>query len=140
MEARGTSIISTSGVLVTLLLGFATLVTKANDYKLPTSANWLLIGAGCLFVVAAVFGIAANSPIPYVRTEPESLVELIAPTEWQLDGSEADRQLTHARLKELMDARIRNGFKAWLVVVGLCFEILATFCMLIPIAVVLVER
>ena len=140
LEARGISIITTSGTLVTLLFALAAVVTKATNYKLPPSAAWVLIVAGVLFVLAAAFGMFANSPIPYNRVEPSSLTELVDVAEWPQDGAEADRQLTHARLEELTDARARNEFKAWLVVFGLSAEVLALVLTLVAIAVVLAYR
>src|SRR5215470_18460291 len=58
LEAKASAVITTSGVLVTLLFGLVAVVTGAKTFKLPEASHGWLIAAILLFVVATGLGIA----------------------------------------------------------------------------------
>ncbi|GAB3062475.1 hypothetical protein GCM10027053_26170 [Intrasporangium mesophilum] len=62
METRGIAVITTSGALVTLLLGLSTLVTRVQSAVLPTFSLWAAALAGVGFVASAICAALANSP------------------------------------------------------------------------------
>jgi hypothetical protein len=87
LESRGLAVITTSGALVTLLLGLAALVTKAQSYTPSLGARLLLIAALAAFLVAAALGIYCNVPRRYRELQPGSLRTLTAPDVWTAPGA-----------------------------------------------------
>jgi hypothetical protein len=138
LESRGLAVITSSGTLVTLLLGLAALVTKADKFKLADSERWLLAAAALLFVVAGAVGIVCNAPARYLQIEPASLTGMLAPEAWSSEGTSARRELTAAKLAELADARGRNEWKARLLAGAMAVQGAAV--LMAAVAVVLVLR
>ena len=63
LEQRGLAVITTSGVLVTLLFGLTALtVRRAATFDIPNTAAGLLVGALVFFVLAALLAIITNLP------------------------------------------------------------------------------
>jgi hypothetical protein len=112
LEQRGTSVITVSGALVTLLFGLAALATKAEPtYRLTSGARAYLYVALALFVVSALLAIATNVPLPYGAVDESAAQRII---DKYLDDSRADAQTRVAatRAKLLPSNRKRNGLKA----------------------------
>ncbi len=124
LESRGLGVITTSGTLVTLLFALAALVTQVSGFSPTNLTRSFLAGAAIFFVVAAVFGIWCNTPIPYFQVDPASLVVLVEPSTWIEDGVDARRELAAARLAELADSRARNESKARLLAIAVVGEVL----------------
>lgn len=139
LETRGFAVIRSSGTLVTLLFGLAALVTKSSDFVLSDSAQWLLAGAGLLFVLAGALGIACNSPALYYQVDAASLAVFVTPEVWTEHGTDASRELTAARLAELADARDRNEQKAKLLAVAMALQVAAVLVTAAATTVILVE-
>lgn len=80
LERRGITVITASGVLVTLTFGFATAVTKGNHYtNFTTSEKIVLDIALAFFILSAIFALLTNTPRNYgvpqiqaLRTSPGS--------------------------------------------------------------------
>jgi len=72
LEARGVLVVTTSGVLSTILLGLATLTKKKDAaFALPDSARWWVVAALVLLTLAvagAIVTISRSSP-----TRPTSM-------------------------------------------------------------------
>jgi len=116
LEARSLAVITSSGVLVSLLFGLGAVVTKANDYRPPTGVLVLLIVAAATYTSAAVLAIAGNLPGRYYEIDADSLAALASPEEWSQPGADAEQQLALARLGLLTDWRRVNERKAyWLI-------------------------
>lgn len=140
LETRGSTIITTSGALVTLLFGLAAVVTKSPNFVLPEGTHWLLVVAAALFISAAVLGIVVNAPISYLRVVLDDIAVFVTTRMvWDRDGVEVDRQLTHAQLVELVDVRRRNQTKGWLVVAAMSAQATAALLTAIVIGVVLAK-
>jgi hypothetical protein len=125
LEARGLAIITASGTLVTLLLGLAAVLTKAQGFAPSTTARFLLTGAIAAFLVAATLGIYCNIPLRYQEIAPESLKGLTAQEVWAADGRWAQREIAAARLGELMAACDANERKAKVLLLGAGVQVLA---------------
>lgn len=86
METRAIAVITTSGALVTLLLGLSTLVTRVQAATLPTFALWAAALAGVGFVASALCAALANSPWKEWGLKPACLrAEL-----WERFGDNSD--------------------------------------------------
>jgi hypothetical protein len=138
LESRGLAVITSSGTLVTLLLGLAALITKGTEFRLTEAERWLLAAAALLFVLAGAIGIVCNAPARYLQIEPGSLTGLLSPEAWTLEGTSARRELTAAKLAELADARRRNEWKARLLAGAMAVQ--GAAIILAAVAVVLVLR
>jgi hypothetical protein len=63
LEQRGITVITTSGVLVTLAFGFTTAVTKGHRFANFTHLERDLLGVAlAFFIAAAICGLLANMP------------------------------------------------------------------------------
>jgi hypothetical protein len=69
MTARGMSVITISGTLVTLLVGLAALVTKGGSFRLTGGARDLVTASVVAFALSAVLAIMAYAP--YRERGPE---------------------------------------------------------------------
>ncbi|MEU4574664.1 hypothetical protein [Nonomuraea sp. NPDC023979] len=61
-EQRGIAVISTSGTLVTITLGFVALATRTQTYVLGATVVVLLVVALAGLILAAVTGLVVNLP------------------------------------------------------------------------------
>ncbi|GLY70698.1 hypothetical protein [Amycolatopsis taiwanensis] len=62
LEQRGIAVITTSGTLVTITLGFVALATRAQTYVLGATVVVLLVVALVGLVLAAAIGLIVNLP------------------------------------------------------------------------------
>jgi hypothetical protein len=93
LEARGGSVITVSGALVTLLLGLAALATKEKSFTLPEAARDRLSIAVFAFVLAA-------------------LLSTLLPTIWDRGTDFALKKATATRLEQLATTQTANDRKA----------------------------
>lgn len=137
LEQRGLSVITTSGVLVTLLFGLAALSTKEKQtFILPTTSKILLLIALVCFLVAIGAGLAANAPRQYEGVKVEPLIHAVK--ERALDTqSVAERNISLTRLKVLRVAKKRNQEKARLVFTAIAAEVGALLTVASAIGVVI---
>ncbi|HEY7077248.1 MAG TPA: hypothetical protein VH418_17855 [Solirubrobacteraceae bacterium] len=111
LEARGGSVITVSGTLVTLLLGLAALVTKETTFHVPPAARDRLSVAVFAFVAAALLAIATYVPQPARIVDPAGLARLL-PTIWDRGGDFALKKTTATRLEQLATTKAANDRKA----------------------------
>ena len=134
-EAKGIAVVTTSGVLVSLMLGF---VTTVGGRALPASANAPLLVGGILFVIAGAEGISINVPFLYKSVSPASLK---ARTElWDDAAAEAELMVASTQANLYASARRTNSVKALLLLVALSTEVVALVPLLITLADVLQHR
>jgi hypothetical protein len=137
LEQRGVGVITTSGVLVTLLFGLAALSTKASDtFVLAAGARtWLLWALG-LFLAAAVVAILTNLPIGYQAVDADAIRSRLKERPIRSrDAAEKDVALT--RVRALEDAKTKNGFKAGALVVAMGLEVGAVGCVAAAVRLVI---
>ena len=112
LEARGIAVVSTSGALVTLLLGVVAAARGPQGFAVALPVRAVLVAAMALFIAASLLGIYVNAPSGYFDVDPGGLRVLATPANWIRPGDEARRQLTAARVETLVKARSRNQVKA----------------------------
>ena len=125
LEQRGLAVITTSGVLVTLLFGLTALsVRRAATFVIPDTAAVLLVVALVFFVLAALCAIFTNLPRSY---EGVTVAALRGAVKDRWDDSEevASQMVALTRLKTLASAKKNNDAKGIALVAAMCLEILA---------------
>ncbi len=137
IEARGLSVVTTSGALVTLLFGLGSLISGVDGFSLPDSGKWLLLGALAAFLLAAVAAIVANFPLRYREVSVRGLRKLIAPEWWGNVEPAASRRAAEARLNVLERARSTNAFKVNALLAAMIVEVLAVVLVAAAVAVIL---
>jgi hypothetical protein len=126
LEQRGLAVITTSGVLVTLLFALGALSTKrAATLNLDPGAAIALAVALVLFVLAAISAVVVNAPfLEYQKASPDSIKKRLQadpiPSE-----DEAAAEAAMVRIAELRSARGQNGKKANYLLTAMRFEVLA---------------
>jgi hypothetical protein len=111
LESRGSSVITVSGTLVTLLFALAALVTEQEGFTLPDAARDRMSLAVVAFVVAALLAIATNARQPARITDPAALTKLL-PELWVRDVDYAKKTATATRLEQLAVTQAANDRKA----------------------------
>jgi nitrate reductase NapE component len=125
LEQRGLAVITTSGVLVTLLFGLTALsVRRASTFVIPDAAAALLIAALVCFVLAALSAIVTNLPRSYEAVTVDDLRKAVG-ERWQDSGAVASEMVALTRLKMLASARKNNDVKVRALVLAMGCEILA---------------
>lgn len=133
LEARGVTLITSSGAFVTVLGAVATLALgKDSAVAVPQlSAVFLTLGLVALFI-AAICGVYVNVPQNYGSARAAHLLTL-AQTSWDATFDSASQQIAISRAEDLVSARGRNKHKAWVLLVGAAAQVGAL--LLIGIAV-----
>jgi hypothetical protein len=111
IEQRGLAVITTSGVLVSLLVALSALVLgKEPIHFLSGATRGLMIGAVILFVIAAGLGLLVNRPRRYWGLAPDDLDRIVA--QWMADEDEAAFVVGQQRVAELRNSMVANDRKA----------------------------
>jgi hypothetical protein len=124
LEQRGVGVVTTAGVLVTVLFGLSAVVTKRGDFHLPSAAApWLYAALG-LFVVAAAGGLVAALPYVYKAPRTEALDRLVR-EKWDNSAWAARRKVALAQIDLIAVYRRNNRRKAIFLGGGILAELLA---------------
>jgi hypothetical protein len=127
--------VTTSGVLVTLLLGFAALITSKSNYALPSVAMpWLYASVGS-FVLAALGGLLTNRPVPYEGVTADALLKL-AQDKWSDSTPVAERRVFVTRIKFIRRYKATNTTKARLLTAAIGFEVLAILSLAVSVGLI----
>jgi hypothetical protein len=139
LEQRGQAVITTSGVLVSLLVALAAVVTNATVFTLPGASRKLFIGALILFVLAAVSGIISNSPLAYRGMRTEDLHRIVAVKNWYGAPEIAAQRVAQSRVAILERTRKLNHIKAYALFTALVFQVLAVMALAASVTIMLFE-
>ncbi|MEU0689314.1 hypothetical protein [Streptomyces uncialis] len=105
LEARAVLAITSSGVLVTLQLGFIGLIRTQPPRGVPATAQ-ISIGLAILcFVCSGAYGILVNMPRTWKVADPQSLVPFIRKDGWSGDEERAQREIARLELNILIRSR-----------------------------------
>jgi hypothetical protein len=124
IEQRGLAVITTSGVLVSLLVALSALLLGKDYNFLDAGTKTLLILAVAAFVAAAGLGLATNAPRRYWGLSEEDLERISAPDSWLGDADEAALVVAQQRAAELGHAKRANERKARLLLTALGVEVI----------------
>lgn len=135
-EQRGLAVITTSGVLVSLLFGLTAVLTGTADYQLPhASRSWILAALVC-FVAAAIAAILTNLPLKYSGVTANALKTVIE-ERWEDSRVGAEREIALTELKVLRRAKQRNRLKGRSLIIAIGAEIIAVLCLAVAVATIL---
>ena len=135
-EQRGLAVITTSGVLVSVLFGLSATLTSATGYQLPHASRGWILGALICFVGAAVAAILTNVPLKYSGVTVDALKKTIE-ERWQDSAAEAQREVALTQVKVIRRAKERNRLKGWALIAAISAEIAALFCLAVAVGVIL---
>jgi hypothetical protein len=137
LEARGITVITTSGGLVTLLFGLVALATKeAATYTLPEPASNLLILAALSLTAAGVCGLATNWALSYREATVQGMNELLQ-RNWDADQGQGQLDVAATVIDIISTSRKRNETKANLLRAALVLEIVGVLLVALAAIVVL---
>jgi hypothetical protein len=108
LERRGITVITASGVLVTLAFGFATAVAKGHHYANFTTPEKIVLDiALAVFILSSLFALLTNTPRNYGVPQIDALRSESAPQ--GLPGEEINEQLLGKLLSMLEGVRLSEG-------------------------------
>lgn len=139
LEQRAFGVITTSGVLVSLLFGLAAIVTSAEGFEAPDTARILLTVALAFFLGAAVSGIRANTPRGYQEALLQDLMRLTEQQFWEARSEIGSRRSAEVRVVILGNARAANGRKANLLAWAMSLEVGAVGIVGAAVVVILLD-
>jgi hypothetical protein len=128
VQSRGLAVISTAGTLVTLLFGLSALVTKAQDFVLPSAATWPLSLAAVLLVLAAMAGLVTNAPRRSDVMKLSALHPLVEGDLWHVPAFHAKQEIARTRLAMAENARTLNQRMARFLAAAIGLEIAGVAC------------
>ncbi len=135
LEARGVSVVSQSGGLVTLLLGVAAFTNDSS--ALPSFGIGALVAGLILFLGAGLCGILVNFwPIyPAHPVADAATMKQMATTKRFADESEARTVISHINIGTIASLRRGNDKKIRFVAIAQMFQVLAVI--VVSVAVVI---
>jgi hypothetical protein len=138
LEQRSIQVVTTAGVLSTLLFGLAAFAKSNAALNLVTGLA-LLASLVC-FALAFILGLSANRGFQYEEAKPGSLRELTSSDEWDNPHPVgAERRVAKLNVDILEEARKQNGKKAQRLNKALSLEVGALISVSVAVATVVVQ-
>jgi hypothetical protein len=125
LAGRSMVVIATSGTLVTLLLGGATLATQIHSPRMPQGALICVIVAFILLIAAVIMALIINVPRLQQSVDLHSLERDLSPAHWNCVDDQLAEQAYRLRLQLLADLRARNASRGRYLVAALALECIA---------------
>jgi len=124
-DARGMSLVTTSGSLVALLAAVVAFVRAGESFVFPRAALIPLVAALVTLAAAAGAGILANWNRLYAVPKPVTLERLLS-DRWAVDDEvDARNHVGSMQVSTIDSLRQGNNWKAWCITVGLGAQLLA---------------
>jgi hypothetical protein len=139
LEARGITVISTSGALATLIFALTAGVTASTGFKFPSSVRVPLILTLVAFVLAAICGLVSNAPLRFKEPTTRALAALIDARYWSAPEDIGQLRVAEVQVKILTAARAANQLKVRLLLAAILFELLAIACLSWAVAGIIYE-
>jgi hypothetical protein len=113
IEQRGVAVITSSGVLVSLLIALsALLIGQRSEDHFGGVSRAIIIASVAAFIVAAIFGVVANAPRTYEGFSESDLDRIVSKYSWSANGEEAALLVAQQQARELKTAVKINNRKA----------------------------
>jgi hypothetical protein len=135
-ETRARSVVTVSGTLVTLLLGFATLVTTATSYQLPDPARVLVLIAAGTLATSTLAAIWTALPQADRVIDPRKLMQAL-PERWEWEPDQALKKITATRLAQLTSMQRANDVRAILLLTAIGLQAIAVTLLAVAVIAVL---
>jgi hypothetical protein len=135
LEARGVLVVTTSGVLSTILLGLATLTKKQGAaFALPHSARWWVIAALVLLALAVAGALVSNFPFKSGEADVDGLRNLVDES-WDDSPGEAEKAVAINRLSVLGSSKKTNSRRAWFLFAAMVCELFALIAIAVAVGI-----
>ena len=137
IEQRALAVITTSGVLVTLLVALSALIVGKNaELHLHTGPRAALVAAVAVFVAAAILALVTYTPRAYRDFAPEDVERMLK--EWDSSVEDARWLVSQAQAGQIKRAVEVNEKKALLLQVAVGAEVVAVSLMALGVVLTLV--
>jgi hypothetical protein len=138
LEQRALGVITTSGILATLVFGVAAFATQGQRLTLHPPDQALLASALACFVAAAVAALLAVLPRKYEEAGVDRLKGRVSRDEWfQTDVVEAYRLDAKVGVDIIAASRTANYSKAKCLYTAVILDVLAVACVASAVGLVL---
>jgi hypothetical protein len=135
LERRGITVITTSGVLVTLIFAFAGAVAKGHHFGGFTFPEKLMIGVSlALFIISGIYGIATNTPRTYAALK----LEVLKAGRGAVPSDAVSEDILQNLIAALGVSRERNDLKAGALSQAIVFQGLAILVVGVAIMLVII--
>jgi hypothetical protein len=131
LQQRGMTVVTTSGALLTLLLGLASFTTPSTSSGAPSifhlsgTARSFLTVPLILFALAAIAGVASNLTWGFKDAEEWKAYESKVAKEWNDPAGSASLTTTQWMIRRLAKTVERNDLRVLAVLVAIACEALA---------------
>lgn len=142
LEARGTTMMTSSASLIALIFGLTVLVTGKDPVLTSRWAGYVLLESLVLFVLAAVIGIVVQTYLHKYDVVECEFLETLAGTdaEWSRSADHAIRTSVSQKVRTLCSLRRGNGAKAIWVIAGLTIQLAAIASLTVSLGLELYSR
>lgn len=137
LESRATTVISSSGGLVTLLLAFATWQSQQGHLNVPADAKYFLVTGLSLLLLATIAGIAVGAPSNMKAIEATSLLDGLKDGSWDTGEAHAQRVIALAQLLVLISRSTQNRKKAYMLLAGVSAQALGVAFIAVAVITIL---
>lgn len=129
LEQRGVAVISTSGALVTITLGFVALATRDGSPRLQSTVVLLLLTALAGLVAASAAGLLVNLPARTPVVDAGDLADIATGAAWETSDLDSSRTEYQLQARILIGLRDVNQTRARVLFLALLLEVLALVLM-----------
>ena len=139
LEQRAMAVVTSSGVLVSLVFGFGALLKgQGAAPRLPGSSRVLLALALLAFVAAAVMSLLTNRPRDYKPFGVKASLERMVEEDWFIPADDARRLIAEFRTGEVDRWRDNNKAKAAYLQWAITLECVGIALLAVAMTVILV--
>ena len=124
LESRGRAVITSAGVMVTLLLALAAIATKTSALKIASGSLIFIAAAVSSFALAAIAAVATAAPQTAHLVAPDQF-EMAIKSVWDRPRDVALKRITVTRVRQLTDAQRSNTRKAIVLLAAVSLEVVA---------------
>lgn len=124
VEDRASSVITASGALATIILGFTSFAPERGSLALTDASREAIQVALVAFVVAALLALLTSAPLPYKKPKHEELRRTLN-AGWTDTEALASSVVADSRLDLLAHAGRLNTVKASLLIAAMLAEVVA---------------
>ncbi|WP_329251882.1 hypothetical protein OG417_07935 [Actinoallomurus sp. NBC_01490] len=125
LEQRGIAVITTSGTLVTITLGFVALATRSQSYTLQPAVMLVLVMALISLVAASAAGLLVNLPTRTPVVDANDLADVAIQADWNITDPESSRAGYEIQAQLLIELRRANRKRARALFLALLLEVAA---------------
>jgi hypothetical protein len=141
MEARGSTLVTASATLLTVILGLTALIAGKDHVFTNGLAVVFLIAALFAFVVSAILGLVVGTlPLPYTTVGRATLGQLTNDEFWNMSADDALREDVYQLGETIQSLRAGNERIAKRVTASLICQVAAAVLLTVSVSIELLGR